>query len=66
MLRGRDGTLCGVSVDGKIMGTCLRAYNYVVFVLKELDREEEECCCKAASGRRVSGEVSSLVNVRSL
>ena len=41
-------------------------FKYLGYVLNESGTDDDKCCRKVASGRKVAGAIRSLVNVRSL
>ena len=65
VLGGEKGLECEVCVDG-IHIEHVSKFKYLEYVLNESGTDETECSKKVASGRRVTGTIRSLVNVRSL
>ena len=64
-MNGEHGVQCEVYVDG----ICLEHFSefkYLGYVLDESGIDEEECRRKVVSGRRVAGDIRSLVNARDL
>ena len=61
VLGGEEGLEFGVCVEG-IRLEHVSEFKYLGCVLGELGTDEAECSRKVASGRRVAGVITSLVN----
>ena len=65
VLNGEEGLDCEVHVDGNRLGH-VSDFKYLGCVLDKSGTDGAGCSTKVASGRRVAGGLSSLVNARSL
>ena len=65
VLNGEEGLECEVHVDGFHLEH-VSEFIYLGCVLDEVATDGTDCSKKVASGRRVAGSISSLVNARDL
>ena len=65
VLSGEEGLECEVPVDG-IRLEHVSEFKYLGYVLDESGTDGAQCSRKVASGRRVAGAITSLVNARDL
>ena len=65
VLAGKEGLQCEVCVEG-ISLEHVSEFKYLGCILDKSGTNEAECSRKVASGRRIAGDIRSLVNARSL